>query len=70
MDTLQNQLLEYISLDDNKSYLQELLIDDPEYFIIFVNMEILGNHIGIDNYGEAGHEELIYSSCDFIKNNI
>jgi hypothetical protein len=69
MDTLQNQLLEYISRDDNKSYLQELLIDDPEYFMIFVNMEILGNEIGLDICAD-GHEDLIYSSCDFIKNNI
>jgi len=69
MDTLQNQLLEYIALNDNKSYLQELLIDDPEYFIIFTNMEILGNHIGLD-ICETGHEDLIDFSCEFIKNNI
>ena len=69
MDTLQNQLLEYIALNDNKSYLQELLIDDPEYFIIFTNMEILGNHIGLDICAD-GHENLIDFSCDFIKNNI
>ena len=69
MDTLQLQLLDFLSQDDNKSYLQELLTDDPEYFIIFINMEILGNHIGLD-ITAPNHQDLINFSCEFIKNNI
>ena len=48
MDAIQLKVLEYISEDDNKNHLQELLANDPEYFTIFINMEIIGNYLGMD----------------------
>jgi hypothetical protein len=48
MDAIQLKVLEYISQDDNKDHLQELLANDPEYFTIFINMEIIGNYLGMD----------------------
>jgi len=69
MDIIQEKILNYINSGDNKDYLKDLLINDPEYFTIFINMEILGNEIGLD-ISLDDHEILLNNSIDFITKNI
>jgi hypothetical protein len=69
MDIIQEKILNYINSGDNKDYLKDLLINDPEYFTIFINMEILGNEIGLD-ISLDNHDILLNNSIDFITKNI
>lgn len=69
MDIIQEKILNYINSGDNKDYLKDLFINDPEYFTIFINMEILGNEIGLD-ISLDNHDILLNNSIDFITKNI
>jgi hypothetical protein len=69
MDSIQLELLNYINNPGNKDYLKELLISDPEYFMIFINMEILGNELGLD-ISHADNEVVLKSVIEFITKNI
>jgi|688.fasta_scaffold662451_2 hypothetical protein len=69
MDIIHEKILNYINFGNNKDYLKDLFINDPEYFAIFINMEIIGNEIGLDITLDD-HEILLNNLIDFIIKNI